>query len=173
MRTIKTLLILLILLIAGFVVYMYSGTYNIAATAPHNELANWVFNTTKKYSVKKHAENIEPPELDDEKLFKTGFSHYNDMCVGCHGAPGSEPAEGFNPSPPALSEKALEFSPAEIFWIVKNGIKMTGMPEFGSTHSDDELWGIAAFTVRLPDITPNEYKIMKDEYEHSQHQHNH
>lgn len=169
----KTILILLILLVAAFFVYIYSGTYNIAATAPHSELANWVFNTTKKYSVKKHAEDIKQPELDDENLVNTGFSHYNDMCVGCHGAPGSEPASGFNPAPPGLAEKALEFSPAEMFWIVKNGIKMTGMPEFGSTHSEDEIWSIVAFTVKLPRMTEEQYKTLREESENIQHEHNH
>lgn len=170
MRIIKTILILLILFIAAFAVYIYSGTYNIAASVPHSELASWVFNTTKKYSVKKHAEDIEPPNLDDEKLVKTGFDHYDEMCVGCHGAPGSEPAEGFNPDPPGLAEKALEFSPAEMFWIVKNGIKMTAMPEFGSTHSENEIWSIVAFTVKLPEMTEEQYKDLKVEI---QHEHNH
>lgn len=169
----RTVLILVILFIGAFAVYIYSGTYNIAATVPHSELAQWIFNTTKKYSVKKHAENIVQPKLDDEKLVKSGFSHYDEMCAGCHGAPGAEPAEGFNPSPPDLSEDALNFRPAELFWIVKNGIKMTAMPEFGSTHSDDELWSIVAFTVKLPDISPDEYKIMHEESEHTQHEHTH
>ncbi|MEQ9620126.1 MAG: cytochrome c [Deltaproteobacteria bacterium] len=169
----RTILVLVILFIAAFFVYIYSGTYNIAATVPHSEAAKWVFNTMKIYSVKKHAEDIEPPKLDDEKLVKTGFSHYDDMCAGCHGAPGSEPAESFNPAPPALAERVSEFSPAELFWIIKNGIKMTAMPEFGSTHSEDELWGIVAFTVKLPDISPDEYKGMQEESEHTQHEHNH
>lgn len=169
----RTILIVVILFIAAFVVYIYSGTYNIAATVPHSELAQWIFNTTKKYSVKKHAEDIEPPKLDDEKLVNRGFGHYDDMCAGCHGAPGAEPAEGFNPAPPGLAERALEFNASELFWIIKNGIKMTAMPEFGSTHSDDELWGIVAFTVKLPDISPDEYKIMQEKPEHTQHEHNH
>ena len=56
MRTVKTILILVILFIAASAVYIYSGTYNIAATVPHSELANWVFTTTKKYSVKTRGE---------------------------------------------------------------------------------------------------------------------
>ena len=173
MRTIKTIVILLLILVAASIIYIYSGTYNIAATSPHSGLAEWIFNTTKKYSVRKHAEDIEPPKLDEERLVRAGFSHYDDMCAGCHGAPGSEPAEGFNPSPPDLSEAVPESRPAELFWIIKNGIKMTGMPEFGSTHSDDELWGIVAFTLKLPELTEKQYNILKEETEHTGHEHDH
>lgn len=173
MNAVRTLLIVIILFIAAFLVYIYSGTYNIAATAPHGELAEWIFNTTKKYSVKKHAENIVRPALESDELVKTGFNDYDSMCSGCHGTPGLKPAEGFNPSPPALAEKTHELTPSEIFWIIKNGIKMTGMPEFGSTHSDQELWGIVAFIERLQDISPEEYDIMKRESGNIQHQHGH
>lgn len=176
MRIIRTIIILVILFIAAFLVYIYSGTYNIAATAPHSELANWVFNTAKTYSIKKHAEGITPPELNDETLVEEGFEHYDEMCSGCHGAPGSEPAESFNPAPPALSEKggiSGELSPAELFWVIKNGIKMTGMPESGSTHSDDEIWGIVAFVEKLPDMTPEQYEAMTKNNEHMEHEHTH
>ena len=155
---IRSLLILIILLIAAFLVYIYSGTYNIAASAPHSELVTWIFNTTKKYSVKKHAEDIVQADIYDEDLVKAGFEEYDEMCAGCHGSPGSDPYESFNPPPPALAKSRSGFSPSELFWIVKNGIKMTGMPEFGSTHGDDEIWEITAFVVKLPDLTEEQYK---------------
>ncbi len=173
MRTIKTILILVILLIAASLVYIYSGTYNIAATKPHSELATWIFRTAKKYSIQKHAEEIEEPDIGGEELVRNGFEHYDNMCSGCHGAPGSEAAGGFSPAPPDLVEKADKFRPAELFWVIKNGIKMTGMPEFGSTHSDDELWGIVAFIVKLPDVTAEQYKMMKEGSGNMGHEHNH
>lgn len=173
MKTIRTIIILVILFAAGSFVYIYSGTYNIAASKPHTGITEWVLEKTKERSVKFHSRDITPPRLDGESLIKEGFNHYDSMCSGCHGAPGSEPAEGFNPAPPALAEEAGKYSPAELFWIIKNGIKMTGMPEFGSTHSDDELWGVVAFTAKLPDISPEQYNIMREESENSQQQHNH
>jgi hypothetical protein len=64
------------------------------------------------------------------------------------------------PGPPALADVVRELRPAELFWIIKNGIKMTGMPESGSTHSDDEIWGIVAFN-EPPEMSPEQYKLMK------------
>lgn len=162
MGFIKTIIFVLILLIVGGIVFIYSGTYNIAATEPHSLLAEWVFNTAKKYSVKKHSEHIARPKLSDDSLVKKGFDHYENMCAGCHGAPGSNPAEGFNPSPPNLTEEAEELSATELFWVTKNGIKMTGMPAFGLSHSDEEIWSIVAFLKQLPDLTEGDYKELQN-----------
>ena len=168
---IRTLIILIILIIGGFLVYIYTGSYNIAATEPHSEIAEWVFETTKKYSVRRHSEGIATPPLNDQSLINTGFDHYEDMCAGCHGAPGRSPAKGFNPSPPELAEEADEFSAAELFWIVKHGLKMTGMPAFGPAHSDEEIWAIVAFLKRLPELTPEEYKAMEARSIGTEHEH--
>lgn len=160
---IRAFFILICFIILGAVIFVYSGTYNIAATVPHSEIVAWLFNTVKMSSVRKHSEGIKVPSLESDTLVREGFEHYENMCVGCHGAPGTDPAKEFNPAPPALAETVLELRPAELFWIIKNGIKMTGMPESGSTHSDDEIWGIVAFTMRLPEISPEQYKMMKSE----------
>ncbi len=162
MGFIRTAIFVLIILIAGLGVYIYSGNYNIAATEPHSLVVEWVFNTAKKYSIKKHSEGIERPKLNDDSLVKSGFDHYNDMCAGCHGTPGTEPARGFNPSPPNLSEEVEEFSATELFWVTKNGIKMTAMPAFGLSHSDQEIWSIVAFLKQLPDLSAEDYKALQN-----------
>jgi hypothetical protein len=77
------------------------------------------------------------------------------MCVICHSAPGIEQSEiskGQNPEPPDLGEEVLKSSREELFWIVKNGLKMTGMPAFGLSPSDREIGDIVGFITRLPDI---------------------
>jgi mono/diheme cytochrome c family protein len=170
---IRLILILIILIIAAFLVYIYSGIYNIGASMPHSEAVTWIFNTTKKYSVRKHAEDIQQADIYDEKLVEAGFDHYDDMCSGCHGSPGEEPAQIFNPPPPALAESRTGFNPSELFWIVKNGIKMTGMPEFGSLHSDEDIWAITAFLVKLPDMTRKQYAAMKEKSGTGHDEHSH
>ena len=158
----KNILTLIILILIGFLIFIYSGIYNVAATKPHTELVLWIMHTTTERSVKTHAKGINTPTLD-ESLVKTGFDHYSEMCEGCHGKPGLSPSEmktGFYHEPPDLS-KGFEWSPAELFWIIKNGIKMSAMPAFGPTHEDGELWAIVAFLKRLPDLTPEEYREME------------
>lgn len=160
--------------ILGSVIFIYSGTYNVAATVPHSVFTFWLFNTVKTSSVRKHSEGIKEPSLEGETLVREGFEHYEDLCSGCHGAPGADQAKEFNPAPPALSESAQEMRPAEIFWVVKNGIKMTGMPESGSNLSDEDIWEIVAFVTRLPGMTPEEYKLMKQNAaKESGHHHEH
>lgn len=149
-------------------VYMYSGAYNIAATDPHTGPVRWVLQTTQEQSIAAHAGDVpEPPALDSSAVAH-GFEHFHAMCVDCHGAPGVERGEygqGLNPEPPELSEEAAEWSAAELFWIVKHGIKMAGMPAFGPTHTDEEIWGIVRFVERLPQISPEEYQRLAAELE--------
>jgi len=176
MKSIITILVLLIILIVGGLVFINSGLLDVAATKPETEIVKWVLQTTKEKSVRSRARDITVPNLDDESFLELGFSNYDQMCVGCHGAPGISPSvigEGLNPEPPDLSEEAAHMTPQELFWITQNGIKMTGMPAFGPTHSDEELWSMVAFMQKLPDLSPEEYQAMKDASENMPQEHNH
>jgi mono/diheme cytochrome c family protein len=98
-------------------------------------------------------------------LVHTGFRHYHSMCVMCHGAPGRDPSEvgqGLNPQPPPLDADQVQtqYSDAELYWIIKHGVRMTGMPAFGPTHTEKDLWALVAFVRTLPQITPDEYTAM-------------
>ena len=140
---------------------------------PHTELMEWAIVKTKEKSIEFQAKDIKAPDLKAKSLIEQGYSHYDEMCSGCHGAPGADPAEGFNPAPPALAEAVRKLKPEEVFWVVKNGIKMTAMPEFGSSHTDEELWAIAAFVDKLPGMTESEYNLMKKETEEHSLEHGH
>ena len=159
--------IIVAVLIAGYLVFIYSGIYNISAMVPHNNLTLWMMNTVRDNSVKHNADDkIKMPVLSDDSLVKMGFVHYREMCVSCHGAPGikqSEFAEGLYPNPPMLSKVAKDWTPQQLFWITKNGLKMTGMPAFGPTHTDDMICAIIAFTKKLPTLTKEQYQALDNE----------
>lgn len=109
------------------------------------------------------SKDIQPPNLDDPKLQEAGFSHDHEMCRLCHGAPEYPPekfARGLYPSPPSMTSGNIqkELSNAEIYWILKHGIKMTGMPAFGPTHTEEELWGLVALAKEIPQIGPEQYR---------------
>lgn len=143
--------------------YFWAGQYNVAATEPHVELVGRFLDRVRTNSVRRNAVGIAVPPLDDPAQLETGVSHFHQMCVSCHGAPGTEPsgmAEGLYPKPPDLAVSVRELSQAETFWIIKNGIKMSGMPAYGPTHDDWGLWGIVAFLRRLPDLSAQEYQEM-------------
>lgn len=165
----QALRIVLITLAATFVVsaavafvYLFSGSYDVAATTRHTGFGEWVLGTLKKRSIRQHAAalDINVPPVAGEQL-QHGIEHFVAMCVPCHGAPGVERGEygkGMTPTPPDLADAAREWEPAELFWIVKHGVKLAGMPAFGRTHTDEELWGIVSFLQQLPNISPEEYE---------------
>ena len=176
MRTIAAILIaaIVVLLFSGFVV-IYAGIYDVAATAPHWRVTVWLIETARIRSIKAHAAEIQTPlGLDDPAKLVVGTEHFAAHCAVCHGAPGvpkGDIAHGLNPQPPDLKRISTLYTPPELFWILKHGIRMTGMPSWGD-HSDDELWATVGFLEKLPDMTEQDYaKLVMAGIAHGGHQH--
>ena len=151
--------------------YIYSGVYNIAASVPHSALTRELLELTVERSIEHQAQSVSIPGNFGSIDPKEGFGHYDGMCVDCHGAPGidrSEFGQGLYPMAPSLFKKTQEdededvLTPSELFWVVKNGIKATGMPAFGKTHDDEKIWSIVAFLGTLPALSPEDYKNLRD-----------
>jgi mono/diheme cytochrome c family protein len=166
-KTATIVLIVILVEIAAaagaFLIVTYSGVYNVAATDPHYDSTVWVLSTTMDYSVRRHAAGIAVSETYKSPNLAEGAERFREMCVTCHGAPGvgrSEIGQGLYPNAPDLKVSADDWTPPELYWIIRNGIKMSGMPAFGPTQTDEKLWNITAFVKRLPDMTPEEYKQM-------------
>jgi len=153
----------LLLLVAAVAVAIYAGLYNIAADVPHTQPVYWLLDTVRERSVTARAQNIAVPNnLDDANRISRGAGQYAEMCSGCHLAPGmkrTEISQGLYPRAPELRRKT-DLTPAEQFWIVKHGVKMTGMPAWGVTHDDELLWDVVAFVRKLPELTPEQYETM-------------
>lgn len=163
MKTLTTLIIAAAVGVIAIVGFAYSGIYDVSASSAHSSISNWLFSTTSHASVKRRANDIEVPNLNDDALALAGVNDFNEMCAGCHGAPGENPeamGQGLNPTPPDLAESALELSAAELFWVTKYGIKMTGMPAWGATHDDDAIWPVVAFMTKLPELNATQYQAL-------------
>ena len=146
---------------AGALAFIYSGVYDIAATTPHFSITHRILRTVMEQSVKRQAREVKVPELDDPEKVHAGFRSFHAMCVTCHGAPGmaaSEISKGLYPEAPDLTEAAKGWTPAELYVIVKHGIKMSGMPAWEPTHSGEQLWAIVAFLKVLPGMPAAEYQ---------------
>ena len=176
MRTmIASLLIAALLVVLGAGAVIYAGMYDVAATSPHSRLTSWLLETARIRSIKAQAAAVQaPPGLDDPAKVLIGVEHYAAHCAVCHGAPAvpkGDIARGLYPPPPDLAKTARLYNPAELFWIVKNGIKMTGMPAW-SDHSDDELWATVAFLEKLPGMSEQDYaKLVMASMAHGGHLH--
>lgn len=181
MRHVWTALAVLVVLSAGSLLYAWSGIYNIAATQPHWDITRWFIETLKDRSIDVHSEDVQVPNLDEATIKQAAFSHYHGMCRLCHGAPGVEPeefAKGLYPEPPEMTSGHLqqEFNQAQIHWIAKHGIKLTGMPAFGPTHTEEALWGLVALVEEMDDMSPEQYRQQLDQREpdgQNGHQHTH
>ncbi len=161
---------LLAILAAIALAVVYTGAYNVAATEEHMSVTRWAFDTTMHQSIKHRAEDVKSSEGVTPVLLAKGASAYKSMCQHCHAGPGVERekwADGMRPRPPHLVEAAAEWTPGEVIWIVKHGIKMSGMPAFGSTHDEAEIRAIAAFVKELPAMTPERYASFAKDPGHS------
>ena len=161
MRTVFLPLFLMLgLAVLGGLAFIYSGIYNVGATAPHWPATYWVMETVRAHSVAAHAAGINPPPwLNEESKVVDGTAHFAAHCASCHGAPGVPPGDiagGLYPKPADLKDVAHRYTPGQLFWILKNGIKMSGMPSW-SDHRDDELWATVAFLETLPKMTEQDY----------------
>ena len=163
MKTLKVALFVLVTSAILTVGFAWSGLYDVSASSPHSGIVDWLLSTTSDASVKRRSRGIQVPDLGNDAIALAGVNDFDAMCTGCHGAPGQEPeaiGQGLNPSAPDLAEAATELTPAELFWITKHGIKMTGMPAWGATHDDDALWPVVAFITTLPELDAESYQAM-------------
>lgn len=155
--------VVLLVIIAALVgAFIYTGVYNIGADAPHSRIVFGLLQELREKAVARGARGINPPDdLNAPKRVSAGAGLYQEMCTGCHLGPGIEPTEmsqGLYPSPPDLARTDL--SPAEQFWTIKHGVKLTAMPAWGKTHNDELIWDMVAFIGQLPKLSPSQYKAL-------------
>lgn len=160
MKSSWVVLITICVLGAAALGFAFSGLYNVSARVPHLAPTTLLLEAVRERSIEHHSGAIELPAPGDPAAAMTGAVHFDATCRKCHGAPGKpqeEFAEGLYPKPPSLAESAKELDRKEIFWIIDNGLKMTGMPAFGVNHQRDEIIALAAFIEKLPELDAQGY----------------
>jgi mono/diheme cytochrome c family protein len=163
MRVLSAIGALAIVVGIGCAVYFFGGFYSVAGTADDPAAVTWALTRVRTASIDRHANDTPPASLNDAKTVQAGAKAYAAFgCVNCHGAPGvkwQKFSEGLHPDPPDLKDVAGELSPAQMFWVIKNGINMTGMPSFEQAGAkDDDIWSIVAFVKKLPSASEADYK---------------
>jgi mono/diheme cytochrome c family protein len=164
MKTIRVFLLTLVVLALAIAALIYSGRYDVSASQSPLPLEEWVLSTIKQRSIARHSRGLTVPPLGAPAQLKQGFELFRSQCTTCHGGPGVSSdnlAMGLTPVPPGLDFPRVQaMSDAELFWVVKNGIKLTGMPGFGMGNSDEDLWAVVAFLRKLPNLSPTEFEAM-------------
>jgi mono/diheme cytochrome c family protein len=140
--------------------FVKSGIYNVAATSPHTKLTTWLTHETMIHSARLRAESVTAPSSFSEGDIVAGFCAYETHCVACHGAAGvpRRPwVNGLEPQPPFLLDVTQRFTSEQLFWIITNGIKMTGMPSWRDNLSAGETWDVVAWLEASGKLPPQTY----------------
>src|SRR5262245_24386996 len=155
--------VLAILCAIAVAAFFFGGFYNVAATVDDPPFVKTALINIRLASIRRHATDTPPGSLDDPAMVQAGARAFSERgCVNCHGAPGENWAkfsEGLRPDPPDLNKVVDQRRPQDLFWVIKNGIHMTGMPSFGLIEVPDrEIWTIVAFVKKLPSVSEADFK---------------
>ena len=167
MRTIGRLLLLPALgaLCAGIV--LTAGLVDFSAATPAGRLEERVATFALNRSIERHAPKVANPLARSPAAVAAGLALFRTHCVACHGAPGVDPTEAgasLNPPAPGLTLARVQArSDGQLKWIVSNGIRMTGMPAFGASRSEEEVWQLVAALRRLPQLSRQERQMLGKE----------
>jgi mono/diheme cytochrome c family protein len=172
MRILAVIGALAIIVAIAAAVYLFGGFFSVAASEPEPEggIVNWALTRIRMASVARHAPAGAPGDLDDPQTVRAGARAFAKAgCANCHGEPGPKAgemgnwqkfSEAMNPDPPDLVKDIVPHrEPGQLFWVIKNGIQMTGMPSFAKVVADDkEIWSVVAFLRKLPTVSEADYK---------------
>lgn len=153
-----SLMVLALLAVAA--VYVFSGFYNVSAIRQHFDITSLLLDAVRRQSVRTHTIGMQAPPLDDPDMVRLGAAHFAGGCAFCHGAPGREPhplTAAMLPEPPRLPVPTIDWSAEQLFWIVREGQKYTGMPHWLAPEREDEVWAVVAFLERLPLMEPETF----------------
>lgn len=160
----KSLLALTVLsgvAVAGAAGFVWSGVYNVGADDHHSRPVYALMEALRERSIQARASRLQVPALDDPARITQGAGNYDAMCTGCHLAPGAaetELSKGLYPAPPNLTRAAVDAS--EAFWVIKHGVKASGMPAWGMSMEDEYIWNMVAFLQELPTLDAEQYQAL-------------
>jgi mono/diheme cytochrome c family protein len=143
----------LLLPAAALFLYLRSGGADVHADVPAPPWQQSLMNFAVHASVARAASTEHVPVAHTDDDLVAGGRLYANGCAGCHGALGREPRK--HPtflSPPAFAHFGTRYSEPEVIWIVKHGIRRTGMSAYAASFTDAQLWSLAGFMTHMRDL---------------------
>ena len=154
---IGAVLTLALLLLSALVVTRL-GLMPVSADGTHSRLEARIMPVLLHASIARHASREANPVPLDEDNLKAGVDTYKAMCARCHSTPQGNPSvygQSFYPPAPQLPKGMAQYTDSQLFWLIKHGIRNTGMPAWGGMLSDDEIWQIVSLLQNSQDLPPS------------------
>lgn len=150
--------LMLVILVLSALAVMRLGLMPVSADGTHSSLEARIMPAVLHASIVRHASGDTNPVSVSEESLKTGVSTYKAMCARCHSTPGGNPSiygQSFYPPAPQLLGPVSNYTASQLFWLIKHGIRNTGMPAWGAMLSDDEIWQIVSLLRQSQDLPPS------------------
>jgi mono/diheme cytochrome c family protein len=154
----------LVLVVGGFA-YLRLGFAEVRGDLPPGKWETALMFSTAHASVRRHAPELpNPVPATDENLI-AGGKIYRNECAGCHGTPGKpDSGNSLYPPIPQLPIVGTTYTEAQVFWVAKHGIRLSGMFANGLWDSDQKLWTVAAYIKRMNSLPAHvEQELAKPE----------
>ena len=162
-------LVVVALALIGLVAVVGAGWFaagGISSRGVPSQLETIVARAARTSAIPRDAKARVNPLQNGPDVVRAGLEHFADHCATCHANDGSGDTlygRGMYPRPPDLRlEPTQKLSDGELFYIIENGVKLTGMPAFGDGKGDGaSSWGLVHFIRHLPKLSPEELKRME------------
>jgi cytochrome c553 len=140
---------------AAALLVAWIGFFNVGASSGHWKITAWFLELAMRSAIRTYALAVETPDALPKDALIPAAGHYAEGCAFCHGAPGvprNAAVLHMLPAPPDLAATVDDWTDAQLFRIVKHGIRFTGMPAWPTQARDDEVWMMVAFLRALPEL---------------------
>jgi thiosulfate dehydrogenase len=152
------LLTALILLAIGGYYFVSAGALPAGQDVTPSFLETWAAHTSLRAAVTREARALSSPLQPNDENLTAGIALYRANCQVCHGGPdatSSTIAKGLSPPVPQLAKDGVEDDPEGVtYWKIVHGIRFTGMPAFGKSLDQRDLWKVALFLKRMNALPP-------------------
>jgi mono/diheme cytochrome c family protein len=159
------LTVIVIAVIAGGVYVMLARGFS--ARENPSALEQWMARRARAMAAPADAKARTNPVSNSPEVLAEARAHWADHCAGCHANNGSGDTEMgkrmYPPAPDMRQADTQQMTDGELFFIIQNGIRMTGMPAWGggSGHDEEDSWKLVRFIRHLPQVTAEEEHEMQ------------
>jgi len=147
----------LVVIIAGGYEYLHQGKFPVGADNPPGTIERWLANMAVDEYVDRNAPKQENPMQPNPQNLAAGARLYEQNCSFCHGGllqRISPMRARLNPPAPQIINHFPGDPDSHLFWVVKHGVRLSGMPTWGGMLTDDQIWQVVAFVKHSANLPP-------------------